>query len=141
MTFYKKLLFAFMTLAVGFSGGIFAQVWLSPTQAEASNDRVFQGGQIYLYGTDRNPRIQMGTYLARGEKGLPFIGLSDNKGGLRLLFRLAGRNESPVLVFKDKNHRDRMVIGLGMNGSDEEAFIATFDESGDKDMLVGKYPN
>jgi hypothetical protein len=141
MTFHRKVFFALMILAMGFAGGVFAQIWLTPSKAEAAINRVFQGSQIFLYGPDNNPRLQMATYSAKGERGLPLIGFSDNKGGLRLLFRLAGRNESPVLVFKDKKHQDRMVIGLGMTDRGEEPFIAFFDKSGDKHLLMGEYPN
>ena len=124
---------------MGFTGGVFAQIWLAPAPAEAGNGRIFQGDHIYLYGPDRNPRLILGTYSQPGEKGLPSIGLSDNKGNLRLLFRLYGKNESPVLVFKDTHHRDRMVIGLGLQAGDEAPFIASIDESGKKHMVMGKY--
>lgn len=137
MTFYRKVFFALMILAMGFSGGVFAQLWLSPSPAEAANEKV-----IRLYGPDGRERLQLGTYdgsYSKAEKGLPLIGFSDNKGGLRLLFRLAGRNESPVLVFKDSHHRDRMVIGLGLNENKEEPFIAFFDKSGKKHLLMGNY--
>ncbi len=35
---------------------------------------------------------------------------------------------SPVIVFKDTNHPERMVIGLGIQGSEEDAFIAVIDK-------------
>ena len=139
MTFYKKLLFALVVLATGFSGGVFAQIWFSPTPAEAGNGRIFQGDHVYLYGPGRNPRLQMGTYSQSGEKGLPFIGLSDNKGKLRFLFRLYGQNESPVLIFKDTRGQDRMVLGLGFSAGDEAPFIASIDESGEKHSVMGNY--
>ncbi len=94
---------------------------------------------INLVGPDGRQRILMGSYHAASEKGQPFIGLSDNRGDLRLLFRLAGSNESPVLVFKDKKHRDRMVIGMALSDRGEEPFIAFFDKSGKKHLLMGKY--
>ncbi len=53
-----------------------------------------------FYGEDGKVRIQFGTYNAAGEKGLPLAGFSDNKGNLRLLLRLAGSNESPVIISK-----------------------------------------
>jgi hypothetical protein len=97
---------------------------------------------ISLMGADGKQRIQLGSYdgsYSKSEKGLPLIGFSDNQGGLRMLFRLAGSNESPVLVFKDRKHRDRMVIGLSLNGNSEEPFIAFFDKSGKKHLLMGAY--
>ena len=106
------------------------------------------GGQVYmgangailnLNGKDQVQRLQMGTYDNPGEAGLPMLGLSDNKGNLRMLLRLAGTNESPVLIFKDREHRDRIIIGLGLNDLDEEPCFATFDKNGNKHMLTGSY--
>ena len=92
-----------------------------------------------FYGEDGKLRIQLATYVAPGEQGLPMIGLSDNKGDLRMLLRLAGSNESPVLIFKDKQHRDRMVMGLGLSDAGQEPFLAYFDDSGERHMAFGKY--
>jgi len=86
--------------------------------------------------------MQLGSYdgsHSPAEKGLPFTGFMDNRGDLRLLFRLAGGNESPVLVFKDRKHRDRIVLGLGLNDRGEEPFLATFDKKGRKHLVFGKY--
>lgn len=92
-----------------------------------------------FYGEDGKLRMQMATYVAPGEKGLPFLSLSDNSGNIRLLFRLAGKNESPVIIFKDKQHRDRMVFGLGMNDDKEEPFLAYFDAYGQSHTAFGDY--
>jgi len=97
------------------------------------------GGLLNLYGEDGSLRIQAGTYSAAGERGLPLIGLSDNKAKLRMLFRLAGRNESPVLIFKDKSGRDRIVMGLDMSDSAQEPFLALIDKKGKKRPIFGKY--
>ncbi len=108
----------------------------------ARGDPRTPGAVLQLYAYDGQPRLQLGTYsgaYSKSEKGLPLIGLSDNRGGLRLLLRLAGRNESPVLVFKDKAKRDRLVIGLGLSDADEEPFIVHFDKDGTKHLLLGKY--
>lgn len=87
-------------------------------------------------------RLQLGTYdgsVSRSEKGLPLVGLSDNGQRLRFLLRLAGKNESPVLVFKDTRGADRMVIGLRLADGSQEPFIATFDRNGKKQLLTGQY--
>ena len=165
MNFRGQAIFLLMVLATGFSGGVLAQLWFSPSKAIAGNNRTLSantiylqsaggkqqavlwgqpngGGMISLMGPDGKQRIQLGSYdgsHSKSEKGLPLIGLSDNRGDLRLLFRLAGSNESPVLVFKDKKHRDRMVIGMALNDRGEEPFIAFFDKSGKKHLLMGKY--
>lgn len=91
-----------------------------------------------FYGPDGKIRLQFGTYTAAGEAGLPLVALSDNQGEIRLLLRLAGANESPVLIFKDKQHRDRMIMGLGLSG-EQEPFLAYFDKNGQKRMAFGEY--
>jgi hypothetical protein len=100
-----------------------------------------QPGQIF-YGNDGRIRLQLGTYGAEGERGLPLIGLSDNKGRLRLLLRLFGSNESPVLVMKDNTGRDRLVMGLAFSGPSQEPFIVVTDSKGaSRDILLsGKAP-
>lgn len=152
---------AVLLLAVSFLGGLLSSYLLAPETVSAEElqrlsayVRVLQreglaegdprtpGALLQLYAYDGEPRMQLGTYsgaYSKAEKGLPLIGLSDNGGGLRLLFRLAGRNESPVIVFKDRNKRDRLVIGLGLNDSDEEPFIVHFDKDGRKHLLLGRY--
>lgn len=92
-----------------------------------------------FYGQDDNIRLQQGLYNAPGEAGLPLTGFSDNHGNLRLLLRLAGPNESPVIIMKDRQHRDRVVLGLGMADAGEEPFLAVIDASGRKKMLFGNY--
>lgn len=62
------------------------------------------GAVLNLLSARGDLRLQLGTYdgsVVASEKGLPLIGLSDNSQRLRLLLRVAGKNESPVLVFKD----------------------------------------
>lgn len=162
MSFRGRVIFLLMVLATGFSGGVLAQLSFSPAPAIAGNDRTLSanaiylqdargkqqavfwgqpngGGMISLMGPDGKQRMQLGSYNGSSERGQPFIGLSDHRGDLRLLFRLAQNNESPVLVFKDRKHRDRMVIGLALNDKGEEPFIAFFDKSGKKHLLMGKY--
>jgi hypothetical protein len=165
MNFRGRVIFLFLTLAAGFSGGVLAQLSFAPSPAMAGSGQSLSansiyiqdakgkqqalfwgqsngGGMISLMGPDGKQRIQLGSYdgsYSKSEKGLPLIGFSDNQGGLRMLFRLAGSNESPVLVFKDRKHRDRMVIGLSLNGNSEEPFIAFFDKSGKKHLLMGAY--
>ena len=100
------------------------------------------GGIFNLYGFDGKMRVQLGSYsgdYAAAEKGQPMAGLYDNHADLRLLLRLAGKNESPVLVMKDKQHRDRIVMGLGLNDPGEEPFLAYFDNAGNKHMVMGSY--
>lgn len=95
-----------------------------------------------LYGEDGKLRLQIGTYggeVSSAEKGLPMIGFSDNQGRLKMLLRLAGQNQSPVLVMKDNQQNDRVVLGLSLNNANEEPFLATFDRNGNKHMVFGEY--
>lgn len=101
---------------------------------------VYDGQPVQnVYGPDGKVRIQMGLYNAPGEAGLPLLGLSDNQGQLKLLFRLAGKNESPVLILKDNRQRDRIVMGLGLNDAGQEPFLATYDKNGKKTVVFGNY--
>ena len=95
-----------------------------------------------LYGADGKLRIQIGTYtgdVSSAEKGLPVMTFSDNQGRLKMLLRIAGPNQSPVLVMKDNQERDRIVLGLSLGDSGEEPFLATFDRNGAKHMVFGDY--
>jgi hypothetical protein len=91
-----------------------------------------------FYATDGKIRLQMGMYTAEGERGLPLVDLNDNSGNIRMLLRLAGENESPVLIFKDKNHNDRMVMGLGLSGN-EDPFLVVYDANGRKKNIFGSF--
>lgn len=126
---------------MAFAGGLVGQVLIGPAiaqPAQAARDQQLVTNRLYLMTPDGRMRIQAGTYDAPGEKGLPIIGLSDNRDQLRLLFRLAGTNESPVLVMKDKKGSDRLVMGLGMNGASEEPFIEIVDDRGRRTELVSR---
>jgi hypothetical protein len=84
-----------------------------------------QPGQIF-YGENGLIRLQMGTYDKPGERGMPLIGLSDNRGKLKLLLRLAGEYESPVLVMKDNAGRDRIVLGLNPSNPMQDPFMTIY---------------
>lgn len=92
-----------------------------------------------FYGEDGKMRIQLGTYNAAGERGLPLVGLSDNNGHLRMLLRLAGTNESPVLIMKDKGGNDRIVMGLSLSDKSEDPFLSITDSSGQRKAVFGNY--
>jgi len=110
-------------------GKVVGQVYSSPGS----------GAIISLDAHDGSQRLQLGTYSGSGEQGLPLVGLSDNGSELRMLMRLAGPNESPVMIFKDKGGRDRIVLGLGLQDAAQEPFLAVFDEHGAKKMIFGAY--
>jgi hypothetical protein len=153
----KLLLICFFS----FLGGVVSQplmrAGVSLAQGE-SPDRVFfrdQNGRTRLdlgvvngqplqnlYGDDGRLRMQFGTYseeVSANEKGMPFITFSGNNGHLKMLLRVAGPNESPVLVMKDNRGNDRIVLGLSLGDPGEEPFLATFDKDGAKRMIFGEY--
>ena len=89
-------------------------------------------------------RLQLGTYQGdestQGDAGLPLISLMNPQGQLKMLFRITqGKNQSPVMVLKDSQGNDRVVMGLAINAEGEEPFLAYFDRRGGKHMVFGSY--
>lgn len=97
-----------------------------------------QPSQI-MYGEDGQMRIQIGTYSSAIERGMPLIALSDNTGHVRLLFRLAGDNQSPVMIMKDNMGKDRLIMGLNLTGPTQEPFLETVDKDGKHTSVFGSY--
>ena len=130
----KQLLATYVVgLVGGFSGSAIA--WVAAAYAQGAINTTF----LTVVGSDGQQRIQAAVYNAPSEAGQPLIGLSDNNHDLRYLFRLAGSNSSPVIVMKDKSHRDRLVMGLSLNDGAQEPFLATFDKNGNKHLVFGSY--
>ena len=48
MNFRGQAIFLLMVLATGFSGGVLAQLWFSPSKAIAGNNRTLSANTIYL---------------------------------------------------------------------------------------------
>ena len=118
-------------------GGIFSFVLLSATDLEASlksqtfsavhlynnkGERVaFIGtqeegqGSAFFFDDEGSLRAQIGSYGSGLEKGQPLFGLHDRRNELRLLQRLSGTKGTPVLVMKDTNGIDNLIIGLEQN--------------------------
>lgn len=132
----KKLLN--LAIVAGFSllGGFLAQTGFAVTGSYAQG---VSGAPIFIYGDDGQVRIQMGTYSAAGERGLPLVGLGDNHGHIRMLFRLAGPNESPVIIMKDTKGVDKLVMGLDLSDPAQAPFLSVIDANGQKQNLFGKY--
>ena len=144
----KNLLNILLTCAFAFAGGAVSEQLFTSKAASAAAEElkeffdqsgkkrldigVFNNAAIQdFYGEDGQPRLQFGTYTAAGEKGLPMAAFSDNNGHIRLLLRLAGSNQSPVIILKDSKGSDRIVmggIGIGNMGSgDMGAFLGRGD--------------
>jgi hypothetical protein len=153
----KKLVFLLIPISIfSFLGGFAAQAILATHPSFASSMLSYfnisdagnrKGIELYVndsspaqnfYAADGKIRLQMGTYTATGERGLPLIAMSDNKGNIKMLFRLAGANESPVIIMKDNQQRDRVVMGLGLSG-DESPFLSIIDSAGNKQNIYGSY--
>ena len=120
-------------------GGFLGSALHSSSPVEAAGHLYQWVSGISVSGFDGRQRLQLATYNAPGEKGLPLVGLTDNKDHLRLLLRLGGPNESPVIVIKDSKGQDRLVMGLDMSGPNEEPFLATIDSQGQKHLIFGAY--
>lgn len=123
--------------------GLVIGLWMvltenSPLRADGDGKELV-ANRFYAMGNDGHQRIQLGSYEAGSEMGQPVMAMFDNQRRIRFLIRLAGANDAPVLVFKDKSGKDRMVIGLGMNDADENPFLAWFDKEGKKHMEFGSY--
>lgn len=86
-------------------------------------------------------RLQMGTYpgdVRSNETGLPVVTLYDRSNDLKELFRLDGDNQTPLVIFKSHGS-NRLIMGLAINDSAEEPFLAYFDKRGAQHMLFGSF--
>ncbi|MBK6616550.1 hypothetical protein [Ottowia sp.] len=127
----RVLVFGLCAFLGGFAAQVAMQAFFShPAVAAAPVDRQVVANRMYVMTPDGRMRVQVGTYDQVGERGLPVLALSDNRDQIRLLLRLAGSNESPVLVMKDKSGRDRLVMGLGLGGESEEPFLYVVNDRG-----------
>jgi len=96
-----------------------------------------QAGCLNFYDDNNNVRLQLGLYSAPSEKGMPFVGLFDEKYQIKELLRLYGPALAPVLVQKN-NDQDRMILGLDLHDS-EEAFQVSFGKDGVSHVQFGNY--
>ena len=90
---------------------------------------------------DYKLRLQLGTYpgdVRSDETGLPVVTLYDRSNDLKELLRLDGGNQSPLIILKSHNN-NRLIMGLALNDSGEEPFLAYFDQRGVQHMLFGNY--
>ncbi len=159
----RKFLVCVMALTLsGFLGGIFSDQVLRPHAVQAAEDASNRMRNIYdgdghrridlgmdhnqtlqdFFGPDGRLRIQLATYdgsVREDEKGLPCVTLYDNSGKLKLLFRLDGPNQDPLIIMKDNTGTNRMIMGLDIWDKAEEPFIVTWDKSGQQHDVVGHF--
>ena len=143
-----------LTCLFAFFGGAFSEQIFSSNAAMAAQEEmksffdqsgikrldlgVYNNAAIQdFYSEDGRPRLQFGTYTAEFEKGLPMAAFSDNNGHIKMLLRLAGPNQSPVIIFKDSKGNDRMVMGLALNDGSEDPFL-TYNDGDGIHTLFGK---
>ena len=154
----KRLGHFILVAAFAFAGGFAAQllmgtatghadgVWQRANALMVSDDKNTKGIESYIndaqpgqmfYGEDGKVRLQLGTYNGGGERGMPLVGLNDNHDHLRLLLRIFGPNEVPVIIMKDSNGADRLVMGLDLSNGDQEPFLRVTDKNGaTRDILA-----
>jgi len=94
-----------------------------------------QSSAVFFMDGKGRSRMELGLY----EDGLPSVALEGENHTVKALLRMAGVNQSGVLVFKDKQNRDRMILGLDMSAADEQPFLVTFDPAGHKKVIFGRY--
>lgn len=153
----QRLVNLFLTCGFGFLGGVFSQQFFSSGFAIAAGEQlkafadssgltrldigVYNDSPVQdFYGEDGKPRIQLGTYTEEGEKGLPLAAFADNNGNIRLLLRLAGQNQSPVIIMKDSKGSDRIVMGLSLSDESEDPFLTYTDKNGTHTLFGGTSP-
>jgi hypothetical protein len=155
----KRLGHFILVAAFAFAGGFAAQLvmgtatghadgtWQRANALMVADDKNKKGIETYIvdgqpgqmfYGEDGKIRLQLGTYTAPGERGMPLVGLSDTNDHLRLLLRIFGPNEVPVLIMKDNEGRDRLVMGLDLSNGDQEPFLRVTDKNGQTRDILAK---
>lgn len=154
----KKFGYVLLCMAAGFAGGLLSNGFFRSTvsYAQAVTERqqivvaeefqlVDNKGNVTgrwtncegmpcmnLYDTQGKVRLQAGVY---GD-GMPFVGLFDAGFQAKGLFRLAGNDDAPVLVFK-RNGQDRIILGMDLADA-TEPFLSYVDASGQRHLVFGK---
>lgn len=77
--------------------------------------------------------------LGLGGDGLPQLSLMSvkNNGKSKFTLKVAGANQSAVLVFKDNKDRERMRMGLDPDAPGEEPFLVYYDRNMTKKVVFG----
>jgi len=84
---------------------------------------------LWLMDPEGRPRMSLGLYPENDFT--PGLVLTDEKGEAVGLFRMAGPNHSPVVVFK-ADGSDRMILGLDMNDRGRAPFLTIAGEPGNR---------
>jgi hypothetical protein len=159
----RKMVIQLVVLALfGFGGGVFSDQYLRPAAAAMEHRKmsgmldffdangtermdmgVYNGqAQQNIYGADGKLRLQFGTYageVRENEKGLPSFTLYDNDGKLKMVLRLDGPNQGPLIIMKDNSGTNRMMMGLDIWDKAEEPFVVTWDKDGKQHDIIGNF--
>jgi hypothetical protein len=152
----SKTVTAFSVVALfSFAGGFAGQMFMGSHALASSfgnffavqDDKNVKGWNVYVsdgqpgmifYGENGQMRIQSGTYNSGSERGQPMFSLNDSKGEIKMLLRIAGASDSPVIVMKDNSGRDRLVMGLSFDDK-QSPFLNITDENGASQDVFGHY--
>jgi hypothetical protein len=159
-----KSVVAFLLLCLaGFAGGFTADRSLGPRIAMVAQSNGSEETQFYdtqgrrrldvglynnhplqdFFGADgRMPRLQFGTYSTQvraDEEGLPFSALYDRHGRTRMVLRLDGPNQGPLIIMKDKNEQNRLILGLDIWDGEEAPFLVTWDRQLHQKDILGHF--
>lgn len=147
-----------------FTGGFAAQTLLvsNPALATATNSATTKFFSYFKVNDQKNPngfefstkdgipvqnlktadgtvRAQIAMFKDENEPNpTPIITLNDRKGSVRLLLRMAGPYDSPLIILKDQEQKNRVILGTSLDDKGEP-FLATFDRKGNATTIFGKY--
>lgn len=96
------------------------------------------GSALFFFNGQGHTRLLGGIYPENPANPLLALTPDDTTTNVKELIRLAGGNQSGVIVIKDKPATDRLVMGLNLDHPDEEPFLAYF-EKGQKKLLFGNF--
>jgi hypothetical protein len=152
----KEMLLAALFVACSLMGGMASrslkphQVFSGQFHAEAVfSDAGGRPSQVFsatpepvesMIGPEGGPRLEMGLEQESVAGETPFLKFSNNRGELRVVYRLKGTEDEPLIVMKDRRGRDRIVIGLDERDAGEEPFLALLDADGAAHMVFGPAP-
>jgi len=141
---HLKLLFIMNNKTVVFSfifailGTICAQILFTPVIANAYGKKI-KSDFFSVTGPNGKESIQIATYdgsYSKTELGQPLISMYSPNSKLKLLFRLAGENDSPTIIMKDNRGKDRIVMGLALSHPDQEPYIKFYDKNGKRKNIL-----
>jgi len=93
------------------------------------------GPAIFFYDASGRNRLVLGLY-SPAESEYPFVVLNDTQQQAAGIFRLFGKQETPVVVLKHQG-RDRSIYGL--NPASTDPFLVNYSGDGRKSSAFGDF--